>query len=70
MKDERDETCGIYQEKKNVYKILVGKPEVKWPPARLRSRWKDNIQMVITQTELETWSGFIWLKIRKNGALM
>jgi hypothetical protein len=70
MKDERDETCGIYQEKRSVYKILVGKLEVKRPPARLTSRWEDNIKMVLTQTEWETWTEFIWFRIRKNGALM
>jgi hypothetical protein len=31
MKDDRDGTCAIYEEKKNVYRSLVGKPEVKRP---------------------------------------
>jgi hypothetical protein len=30
---------------RNVYKILVGKPEGKRPRGRRRSRWKDNIRM-------------------------
>ena len=53
----KDETCGIYQEKKNAYKILVGKPEVKRPPARIRSRWENDIETVLTQTEWETRTG-------------
>jgi hypothetical protein len=30
---------------KDVYKVLVGKPEVKRPLGRPRRRWKDNIKM-------------------------
>jgi hypothetical protein len=32
-------------EKRNAYRILVGKPEGKRPLARLRRRWADNIKM-------------------------
>jgi hypothetical protein len=32
-------------EKKNVYRILVGKPEGKRPLRRQRRRWVDNIKM-------------------------
>jgi hypothetical protein len=30
---------------KNVYRVLVGKPEGKRPLGRLRRRWEDNIKM-------------------------
>jgi hypothetical protein len=30
---------------RKVYKVLVGKPEVKRPPGRPRSRWEDEIIM-------------------------
>jgi len=30
---------------RNVYNILVGKPEGKRPRGRLRYRWEDNIKM-------------------------
>jgi hypothetical protein len=33
------------EEKRNVYIILVGKPEGKRPLGRPRRRWKDNIRM-------------------------
>jgi len=33
------------REMKDVYRILVGKPEGKRPLARSRLRWKDNIKM-------------------------
>jgi hypothetical protein len=32
-------------EKRNAYRILVGKPEEKRPQGRPRCRWVDNIEM-------------------------
>jgi hypothetical protein len=32
-------------EKRNAYRILVGKPEGKKPVRRLRHKWNDNIEM-------------------------
>jgi hypothetical protein len=32
-------------EKRNAYRILVGKPEAKRPLGRPRRRWEDNIKM-------------------------
>jgi hypothetical protein len=32
-------------EKRNTYRILFGKREVKRPPAGLRHRWEDNIKI-------------------------
>jgi hypothetical protein len=32
-------------EKRNAYRILVGKPEGKRPLGRCRHRWEDNIKM-------------------------
>jgi hypothetical protein len=34
-----------YGEKRNAYRILVGKPEGKRPLGRPRRRWVDNIKM-------------------------
>jgi hypothetical protein len=36
-------------EKRNTYRILVGKPEGKSPLGRLRLRWVDNIKMDLTE---------------------
>jgi hypothetical protein len=33
-----------------VYRLLVGKPEGKRPPGRLRCRWIDNIKMDLLET--------------------
>jgi hypothetical protein len=36
---------------RNVYNILVGKPEGKRPLGRRRRRWEDNIKMNLMETE-------------------
>jgi hypothetical protein len=36
-------------EKRNAYRILVGKPEGKRPLERPRRRWLDNIKMHLTE---------------------
>jgi len=33
------------EERRGVYRVLVGKPEVKRPLGRPRRRWEDNIRM-------------------------
>jgi hypothetical protein len=57
-------------EKRNVYKLLVGKPEGKRPLGRPRHRWIDNIKMGLLETGLELWTGFIWLRIGTVGELL
>jgi hypothetical protein len=37
--------CSTNGEKRNVYRLLVGKPEGKRPLGRPRRRWVDNIRM-------------------------
>jgi hypothetical protein len=37
--------CSTNREKRNVYRILVAKPEGKSPLGRPRHRWVDNIKM-------------------------
>jgi hypothetical protein len=39
----------IGEEKRNAYRILVGKPEEKRPLGRPRRRWVDNIKMELTE---------------------
>jgi hypothetical protein len=41
-------------EKKNAYRILVGKPEGKRPLGRPRRRWVNNIKMDLREKE---WNG-------------
>jgi hypothetical protein len=37
-------------EEKNLYRILMGRPEVKRPLARPRRRWEDGIKMDLRET--------------------
>jgi hypothetical protein len=41
-------------EKRNTYRLLVGKPEGKRPLGRPRCRWVDNVKMNLGETE---WGG-------------
>jgi len=37
--------CSTYEERRDVYRVLVGKPEGKIPFGRPRNRWDNNIKM-------------------------
>jgi hypothetical protein len=55
-------------EKRNSYRILVGKPEVKRPLGRPRRRWMDNIKM--ERNYGMVWIEFICLRIRTSVGLL
>jgi hypothetical protein len=56
-------------EKRNVYRLLVEKPEGKKPLGRLRHRWIDNIKMdllliglsVVDWGSIKCWEATKWL---------
>jgi hypothetical protein len=50
-------------EGRNVYRVLVGKPEGKIPLGRPMCRWKDGIRMDLKEIGWGVWSGFTWLRI-------
>ena len=54
------------EERRGVYRVLVGKPEGKRPLGRPRRRWEDNIKMDIQEAGC-VWTGLIWLRIRIGG---
>ena len=54
-------------ETRDVYRVLVGKPEGKRPLGRTKLRWEDNIKMDIQEVECEVWTGLRWLRIRTGG---
>jgi hypothetical protein len=45
-------TCGTNGEKRNIYRLLVGKPEGKRPLGRPRRKWIDNIKMELLEIGL------------------
>jgi hypothetical protein len=54
-------------EKRNVYRLLVGKPEGRWPLGRPRRRWVDNIKMDLVEVG---WGDVDWLRIGTGGELL
>jgi hypothetical protein len=57
-------------EGRNVYRVLVGKPEGKRPLGRQRHRWEDGIKMDLREIGWGVWSGFTWLRIGIFGWLL
>jgi hypothetical protein len=54
-------------EKRDVYRVLVGKAEGKRALGRLRHRWKDNIKMDFQEVGCGRWTGTSWLRIETDG---
>jgi hypothetical protein len=50
-------------EKRNVYRLLVGKPEGKRPLGRPRRRWIDNIKMDLLEIG---WCGVDWIGLAQD----
>jgi hypothetical protein len=56
-------------EMRNLYKILVGKPEEKTSFGRPRHKWEGSIKMDLKQTGYKSvdWTGFNWFRIGSCG---
>jgi hypothetical protein len=50
-------------EKRNAYRILVGKPEGRRPLGRQRLRWVDNIKMDLREIG---WNGVDWVDLAQD----
>jgi hypothetical protein len=50
-------------EERKIYKVLVGKPEVKRPLGRARRRWEDGIIMDLRETDL---GGVDWIQLAQD----
>jgi hypothetical protein len=57
-------------EKRDMYRLLVGKPEGKRSLGRLRRRWIDNIGMDLLEIGLSDRTGLVWLRIGTRGELL
>jgi hypothetical protein len=51
------------EEKRNAYRLLVGKPEEKRPLGRPRRRWVDNIRLDLGEVE---WGDVDWIGLAKD----
>jgi hypothetical protein len=51
------------EEKRNAYRILVGKPEGKRPLGRPRRMWVDNIKINLSEVG---WGGRDWIDIAQD----
>jgi hypothetical protein len=59
-------------ERRNAYRILVGKPKGNRPLGRPRRRWADNIKMNLREIGWDglVWIGLICLRIGTSGGLL
>jgi hypothetical protein len=55
--------CSTNGEKRNAYRILVGKPEGKRPLGRPRRKWVDNIELDLREIR---WDGMDWINLAKD----
>jgi hypothetical protein len=65
-KVKEDEMGGAYStngEKRNAYRISVGKPEGKRPLGRPRCRWEDSIKMDLREIG---WGGMAWIDVAQD----
>ena len=53
--------------RRNVYRVLVGKPEGKRPLGSPRRRWKGNIKANFQDLSISTWTRLSWFSIGKAG---
>jgi hypothetical protein len=51
-------------ERRNVYRVLVGKPEGKRQFGRSRRRWEDNIKMDVEEVDC---GGIDWIELAQIG---
>jgi hypothetical protein len=55
-------------ESRDVYRVLIRKPEGKRPLGRPTLSWEDNINMDLQEVGCEAWTGSTWLRIGRGGA--
>jgi hypothetical protein len=53
----------VCEERRGIYRVLVGKPEGKRPLGRPRHRWDDNIKMDLKEVRC---GGVDWIKLAQD----
>jgi hypothetical protein len=61
--DEIGRACSTNGEKRNAYKLLVGKPEGRRPLGRPRRMWVDNIRMHLVEVR---WGDVDWIGLAQD----
>jgi hypothetical protein len=61
--DEMGRACSTNGEKRNAYRVLVGKPNGKRPPGRPIRRWVDNIKIYLREIG---WNGRDWIDLAQD----
>jgi len=64
------EECSKCGERKDVYRVLVVKPEAKRHLGRPRHRWDYNSNIYLQEVVWGTWTGLICLRIGTVGGLL
>jgi hypothetical protein len=59
----REGYVALMGEERNVYRVLVGKPEGKRPLGRLRRRWEDGIRMDLRKIG---WGSVDWIQLAQD----
>ena len=62
--------CGMYEERKTAYRVLVEKSEGTRSLGRPSHRWKDNIQMDLQELTWGAWTGYIWHRVGTGDKLL
>jgi hypothetical protein len=62
--------CITNGEKRNPYRLLVGKPERRRPLGGPRHRWVDNIKMDVIDIGWVMWIGVVWLRMGTSGGTL
>jgi hypothetical protein len=57
-------------EKRNAYRLLVGKPKGKRPLASPRRRWVDILRWILERSDGVVWTVSVWLRIGTSGELL
>ena len=58
------------EEKRDAYRVLVGKPERMRPLERPSRRWEDNIKMYLREVGGGAWTGSTWFRISMCSGLL
>jgi hypothetical protein len=55
--------CDTYGDRRGVYRVLVGKPEVRRPLLRPMHRWEDNFKIDLQEVG---WGGMDWIAVAED----